>query len=127
MNTTKRTLAATEWLLVFPGSLFMTSLVVRSLQPIRYEPAHTAQRLVDWFSVRPHLGLDLFLIALPFAAFVIGSAAVLRSWHSDGKLRQAALETLAAVRANLATLFIAGATVVAGGILAIVAVHMATD
>ncbi len=127
MNTTKRTLAATEWLLVFPGSLFMTSLVVRSLQPTKYEPSHTAQLLVDWFSARPHLGLDLFLIALPFAAFVIGCTAVLRSWRSDGKLRQAALETLAALRAHLATLFIAGATVVAGGILAIVAVHMITD
>jgi anti-sigma factor RsiW len=127
MNTIKRTIAATELLLVFPGTLFMSALVVRSLQPTRYEPAHTAQRLVDWFSARPHLGLDVFLIALPFVAFVIGGSTLLRSWSSDGKLRQAAQETLTAVRAHLATLLIAATTLTAGGILAIVAVHMITD
>ncbi|HXH37360.1 MAG TPA: hypothetical protein VNN08_01910, partial [Thermoanaerobaculia bacterium] len=65
MNAIKRTIAATEWILIFPASLFMTALIVRDIQPTNYEPAHTAQRLVDWFSARPHLGLDLFLIALP--------------------------------------------------------------
>ena len=127
MNTIKRTLAATELLLVFPATLFMTALFVRNLQPERYEPAHTAARLVNWFSARPHLGLDVFLIALPFAAFVIGCATVLRSWRGDAELRRAGLETLAAVRANLATLLIAGATLMAGGILAIVALHMISD
>jgi anti-sigma factor RsiW len=127
MSTIKRTIAATELLLVFPAALFMTALFVRDLQPVQYEPARTAQRLVDWFSARPLLGLDVFLIALPFAAFVIGGATVLRSWRSDAELRQAALETLAAVRAHLATLLIAGATVMAGGILAIVALHMITE
>jgi hypothetical protein len=127
MNTIKRPLAAAELLLVFPGALFMTALFVRNLQPKQYEPAHTAQLLVDWFSARPHLGLDLFLIALPFAAFVIGCVSMLRSWRSDAELRQAALRTLTAVRAHMATLLIAGATVVAGGILAIVALHMITD
>jgi len=127
MSTIKRTIAATELLLVFPAALFMTALFVRDLQPVQYEPAHTAQRLVDWFSARPLLGLDVFLIALPFAAFGIGGGTLARSWSSDAELRQAALETLAAVRAHLATLLIAGATVMAGGILAIVALHMITE
>jgi hypothetical protein len=127
MNTVKRTIAATEWFLVFPGTLFMTALVVRSIQPRQFEPAHSAQRLVDWFSARPHVGLDLFLIALPLAAFVVGCSAIVRGWSRDAELRRAALATVAAIRAHMATLFIAGATVVAGGILAIVAVHMITD
>ncbi len=127
MNTIKRTIAATELLLVFPAALFMTALFVRNLQPAQYEPAHTARRLVEWFSARPHLGLDVFLIALPFAALVFGSVTVLRSWRNDAALRQAARETLAALRAHLATLLIAGATLTAGGILAIVALHMMTD
>jgi hypothetical protein len=127
MNPTKRVLAAAELLLVLPASLFMTALFVRNLQPAPYEPAQTARRLVDWFSARPHLGLDVFLIALPFAAFGIGCATVWRSWRSDEELRQAASKTLAAVRAHLATLLIAGATLVAGCILAIVAVHVITD
>jgi hypothetical protein len=127
VNTIKRTLAATELLLVFPAALFMTALFVRNIQPQQFEPAHTARRVVEWYSVRPRLGLDVFLIALPFAAFVIGCASVLRSWRSDAELRRGALEALAAVRAHLATVLIAGATLMAGGILAIVALHVITD
>ena len=123
MNAIKRTIASTEWLLVLPGSPFMAALFIRSAQPGQYEPSHTAQRLVDWFSVRPFLALDVFLVMMPLAALVIGCATLLRSWKSDGHLRQ----TLIAVRPHLATLFIAAATLVAGGILAVVAVHMATD
>jgi len=127
MNMIKRTIAIIELLLVFPAALFMTALFVRNLQPAPYEPAQTARRLVEWFAARPFLGLDVFLIALPFAAFVIGCATVRRAWRSDAVLRQAARETLAAVRAHLVALLIAGATVVAGCILAIVAMHMITE
>ena len=127
MNTLKRTTAATELILVLPAALFMTALFVRNLQPPQYEPTHSANRLVDWFAARPLLGLDVFLIAMPFAALVIGFATSLISWRRDAELRQVALETLAAVRAHLATLFIALATVMAGGFLTIVAVHMITE
>jgi hypothetical protein len=127
MNAIKRTIAATELLLIFPAALFMTALFVREIQPAPYEPAQTARHLVEWFSARPFLGLDVFLIAMPFAAFVIGCATVLRTWRSDAELRQAALATIAVVRAHLATLVIAGATLMAGGILAIVALHVITD
>jgi cytochrome b561 len=127
MNAIKRTLAATELLLVLPAGLFMTALFVRNIQPAPYEPAQTARRVVEWFSTKPHLGLQLFLIAMPLAAFVLGCATVLRSWRSDEELRHAALKTLAAARAHLAMLLIAGATLVAGCVLAIVALHVITD
>jgi hypothetical protein len=127
MSTIRRTIAAAELLLIVPAALFMTALFVRDVQPPSYEPAHTAQRLVDWFSARPVLGLDIFLIAMPFLAFVTGSVTLLQGWRGDAEIRKAALETLAAVRAHLATLLIAGATLVAAGILAIVALHVATD
>jgi cytochrome b561 len=127
MNAIKRTLAATELLLVFPAGLFMTALFVRNIQPAPYEPAQTARRVVEWFSTKPHLGLQLFLIAMPLAAFVLGCVTVLRSWRSDEELRQASLKTLAAARAHLAMLLIAGATLVAGCVLAIVALHVVTD
>lgn len=127
MNTAKRAVAATELLLVFPASLFMTALFVRNLQPAPCEPAQSAGRLVAWFSSRPRLGLDVFLIALPSAALGIGCAFVLRSWRSDGELRQAVWRTFAAVRAHLATALIAGATLIAGCVLAIVALHVLSD
>ncbi len=127
MNATKRTIAAAELLLIFPAVLFMSALFVRNLQPQQYEPAHSAQRIVMWYSSRPHFGLWVLLIALPLAVLVTGGAALLRSWNDDAGLRQAARQTLASVRAHLATLLVAAATLAAGGILAIVALHVITD
>jgi hypothetical protein len=123
----KRVVAATELLLIFPAALFMAALFVRNLQPLQYEPARTAQRIVAWYSVRPHVGLWVLLIAFPFAVFTSGCAALLRSWNHDAQLRQAAWQTLAAVRAHLATLVVAATTLAAGGVLAIVALHVLTD
>jgi hypothetical protein len=127
MKTGKRVIALTELLLLFPGSLFMSALFVRNLQPLQYEPARTAARVVDWFSVRPFLGLDIFLVTLPFVALLLGCITVLRSWRGDASLRQATLEMFSVVRAHLATLLITGASLVAAGILFIVGLHVITD
>src|SRR5579864_1531218 len=127
MHAIKRTIAAAELLLVFPAVLFMTALFVRNLQPQQYEPARSAQRIVVWYSARPHVGLWLLLIAMPLAVLLIGCGTLLRSWTSDLQLRLATLQTLAAVRAHLSTLLIAAATAAAGAILAVVALHVLTD
>jgi hypothetical protein len=127
MNATRRAIAASELLLISPAVLFMTALFVRELQPLQYEPAHTAQRIVTWYAVRPRVGLWVLLMALPCVVLVTGCATLLRSWNDGAELRQAAWQTLAAMRSNLATLIIAVATLTAGGVLAIVAVHALTD
>jgi hypothetical protein len=127
MKGIERAIAIIELLLILPAALFMTALFVRNIQPAPYEPAQTARRLVEWFSGRPILGRDVFLTALPFAAFVIGCATVRRTWRSDAELRLVTLETLAAARSQWAALLTAGATLVAGGIMAIVALHMIAD
>ena len=127
VNKIKRRLAVLEMFLLLPAALFMAALFVRNLQPAPYQPAQTARNLVEWYAARPRLGLDIFLIALPFAAFVMGCATLRRLWRGEAALRQAARETFAAVRAHLAALLIAGATLAAGAILAIVALHMITD
>jgi hypothetical protein len=127
MKTIRRAIATAELLLVLPAALFLTALFVRNLQPVPYEPATTARHLVEWFATHPPVGLQLFLIALPFAAFVLGGATLLGSWRRDEELRQATARTLAAVRTHLATLLIAGATLVAAGTLGVVFLHMAAD
>ena len=127
MNAIRRTIAATELLLIFPAALFMTALFVRNLQPQQYEPARSAQQIVMWYAARQHLGLWVLLIALPLAVLVIGCITLLRSWNEDAGLRQATRQTLSAIRAHLATLFVAASTLAAGGILAIVALHVLTD
>ena len=127
MQTLKRAIAATELILIVPAALFMTALFVRNVQPLQYEPAHTAQRIVMWYAARPHVGLWVFLIALPFVVLVTGCATLLRSWNDDVQLRQAAAQAFAALRAHLAMVFVAAATLTAGGVLAIVTLHVLTD
>jgi hypothetical protein len=58
---------------------------------------------------------------------VTGCDTLLRIWRDDTELRQAATQTLAAVRAHLATVLVAGATLTAGCVLAIVALHVSTN
>ncbi|HEV2751902.1 MAG TPA: hypothetical protein VGV12_15380 [Gemmatimonadales bacterium] len=125
-GTIKRTIAVTELLLISPALLFMIALVVRELQPQQYEPAHTAERIVMWYAARQWT-LWVLLIALPLAALVIGSGRLLSSWRDDAELRQSARQALALIRAHLATLVVAAATLAAAGILVIVGVHMLTD
>ncbi|MFI5181100.1 MAG: hypothetical protein ACHQPI_06900 [Thermoanaerobaculia bacterium] len=127
MSTIERALAATELLLIFPATLFMTALFVRNLQPQQYEPAHTAQQIVLWYAARPHVGLWVFLMALPFTVLVIGCATLLRTWNAEVELREAARQTFAAIRLHLATLIVALTTIAAAGILATVALHVLTD
>lgn len=123
----KRSLATLELLLIAPATLFMAALFLRNVQPPPYQPAETARHIVDWFAARPHIGLQIFLIALPFAALVIGAAATFRAWRNDANLRQRASETFAAIRAHASFLLIAAATLLAASILAIVALHILTD
>src|ERR1051326_26171 len=114
MNTIRRSIATIELLLIFPASLFMLSLFLRDVQPPQYQPAQTARLIVDWFAARPHMGLDLCLIALPSPAPSLGGVAVLRAWRPDAQLRQSALQTFAAIRDNFSALLIAAATLLAG-------------
>ncbi|MFP5229804.1 MAG: hypothetical protein ACLGXA_19495, partial [Acidobacteriota bacterium] len=90
MKTFRPALAALELTLLGPAVLFMAALVVRSLQPLQFEPAHTAQRIVDWYAARTHLGLWIFLIGLPLFVLLTGYISLLRSWLSDPALRASA-------------------------------------
>jgi len=110
MKTILRSVAALELLFVFPAVLFMSALFARSIQPVQYEPAHTAQRIVDWYAARPHIGLWVLLIALPLAVVVIGSATLMREWHRNQELRVATLRALGFIRSEASSILIAGAT-----------------
>lgn len=121
MKLSQRAIAGAELLLVFPACLFMLALFARNLQP---EPAHTAEKIVAWYAARPGVGLWGLLIALPLLALAAGGGMLLHAWQGDAELRRAAWRILAAGRARLAMLVIAAATLVAGGVLAIVALHL---
>jgi len=82
---------------------------------------------VSWYAGRPRVGLWGFLIGLPFAVLAIGCGTLLHRWREDLELRQAARDTLATLNTHLATVLIAGATLAAGCVLAIVALHVLSD
>ncbi len=124
MNARKRLTAIAELILLLPALLFMVSLFAQHLEPA--PPARAAQLVVEWFSTHVVFGLYVFLVALPLAALVIGGITVLLGWRGAEGIRQAVLDIFTAVRHHTSNLLIAGATVVAGGILAIVAMHMMT-
>jgi len=123
MRTLTRVIAGVEIALICPAALFMTALVVRTLQPSHDEPAHIAQQIVMWYSVRMWT-LWLLLLALPVAVLVTGCATLLRNWNRDVVQPQTVRRSLALIRDPLATLFVAATTLTAAGILAIVVLHM---
>lgn len=123
MKSILRALATLELVLIFPASLFMTALFVRNVQPQEVEPAHTAQRIVEWFAARTHVGLWLLLMAFPLAVLVIGCISLARSWRFRPELRRATIQCAIAIRRNLSTLLIALSTTAAAVILGIVALH----
>ncbi len=118
----RRTLAIIELLLVFPAVLFMAAVFLRAVQPL----AGTGL-LIDWFSHHVVLGLYVFLIVMPLAAFAVGCAMVLHSWRGDSNFRHAVLDLFTIVRTHLAPMLIAVATLMAGGVLAMVALHLVTE
>ena len=123
LRTMKRTTIATQLLLISPAALFMTSLLVRNLQPLQHEPANTAQQIVLWYSGRLWT-LWVLLIALPLTVLVMGCATLLESWNQDLGLQQALRQPVRTMRSQLGTLLITATTLTAGCILVIVAAHM---
>ena len=112
--------AAAQVFLIFPAALFMSALVVRSFQPLQYEPARSAQLIVMWYAGK-HWTLWVLLIALPLAFLAAGCLTLLAGWS------RATLQMFEAVRTDLATIVVAATTLTAAGILAIVALHMLAD
>jgi hypothetical protein len=127
MKNLRSILATLELVLIVPAALFMTALFVRNLQPQQFEPAHTAQRIVDWYAARTHLGLWIFLIGFPLAVLLIGSVSLMRSWRADPTLRLTAHEWAVSLRRHFAVIVVALDTATSAAVLAIVALHLITD
>ncbi len=121
-HVVRRIIAVTELLLIAPAALFMAALLIRGVRPPQHEPSFTAQSIVYWFSER-HWTLWVLLMAMPFAALVIGWISLVRIWRSDIELRQSASRATSAVREHAAVLLVSIVTLAAAGILVIMVVH----
>jgi hypothetical protein len=123
MDTPKRAIAAAQGLLILPALLFMGALVARNLPLQQYPLARDAQRIVMWYAARQWT-LWVLLIFLPLAVLVAGCLTLLSAGNGDVERTPAARQTLFSIRSQVATRFITTATLMAGGVLAIVVVHM---
>ena len=126
MRTLIRLVAGLQFALIFPAALFLTSVLVASGDERQYDLGVFAHEIVSWYSGRMWT-LWLLLIALPFVVFVTGCATLTSSWNYSVESPQPARQSLSAIPAPLATLFVAGTTVISAVILAIVALHMAAN
>jgi hypothetical protein len=109
-----------QLVLIVPAALFMTAVLVAAGDAPRYDLARVAQRIVIWYSGRMWT-LWLLLLALPCVVLIAGCATLLAAWN---EVPHSARQSLATIRAPLATLGVAGTTLASAAILAIVVLHM---
>ena len=126
---TKRSIATIELVLIFPAPLSSHALPLSSatFSPHPTSPPNPPAKSSTGSPPAKSSASDSSLIALPFTALVLGAATTLRTWRNDPRLRQLALDAISTVRAYASFLLIAAATLLAGSILAIVALHVLTD
>lgn len=99
--TPRRTATAAAFaatLLVLPALVLLTSAAVRLVQPVQYEPAHTADAIVNWIATI-HAG-PVVLVVGPLLALGLGLIALWRRLAGDGELRND-LDTFFAVSGRL--------------------------
>ncbi len=106
MASRKRLVPIIQSILIIPAAVFMLALISRSLG------ATGAARVVDWYSGRLWT-LWLLLSLFPFAVFVIGFFSLWGEWRGEAR------PLLKPV-----ILVVAGLTLIAAIILAIVGIHV---
>ncbi len=106
MASRKRLVPIIQSILIIPAAVFMLALISRSLG------ATGAARVVDWYSGRLWT-LWLLLSLFPFAVFVIGFFSLWSEWRGESR---PLLKPVIVV--------IAGLTLIAAIILAIVGIHV---
>jgi cytochrome b561 len=124
MGFTNDVIAAWALILVGPAVLFVTALVMRQVAPRESRPVRVADRIVRWYAAHPQLALWVLLLFLPLSALILGSAALLRTWGDNPKLRYFTWRALAEIPEHWPALSIGGATLIAFGVLVMITAHL---
>ena len=124
MSLTNDVIAAWAVALVGPAVLFVAALVLRQVPPPESRPARTADRIVKWYAAHPQFALWVLLFLLPLTTFVLGSAALMRTWDNNPKLQYYAWRALAEIPEHWPALSIGGTTLLAAGVLAMITGHL---
>lgn len=124
MSFTNDVIAALALGLVCPAVLFVAALLLLQVLPIESEPARRAKRIVSWYAAHPQFALWVLLLLLPISAFILGSAALLRTWGENPRLQDVTWRALAAIPAHWPAMSIGGATVLAAALIAMITAHL---
>jgi hypothetical protein len=68
--------------------------------------------------------LWVLLLLLPLSAFILGSAALLRTWGENPQFKSYAWRVLAAIPAHWPAVSIGGATLLSLGVLVMITAHL---
>ena len=123
MRLDKRIVVAVQLLLIIPAALFIVALLVRDLQPLLDQAAYIARLVVIWYSERVWT-LWLFLAALPFTVFVLGSGALMQDWTARLDPRHVNPRTSVVIDFQPTAIAIWALTMLSAVILTVVAVHV---
>ena len=124
MSLTNDVIAIWALALICPAVLFIGALFLRQVPPPGSEPARTAERIVRWYAAHPQLALWVFLLLLPLSAFMLGSAALLRTWGDNPQLQYYTWRALAAIPEHWPAVSIGGATLLSAGVLAMITAQL---
>ena len=124
MTLTNDVIAVWAGALICPAVLFVTALSVREWKPLESGPGRTAERVVSWYAAHPQLALWVLLLLLPLSAFVLGSAALLRTWSDNPQLQDFTWRALAAIPNHWPAMSIGVATLLAAGVLTMISRHL---
>jgi hypothetical protein len=124
MSLTNDVIAAGTLALVGPAVLFVAALFLRQIPPPESQPARTANRIVTWYAAHPQLALWVLLLLLPLLAFLLGSAALMRTWGDNPKLQYWAWRALSEIPEHWPAVSIVAATLVSAGLLAMIMAHL---
>ena len=124
MSFTNDVIAAWALALVGPALLFVTALLLRQVPPPESQLARTADRIVKWYAAHPQFALWVLLLLLPVSTFLLGTAALMRTWDNNPELQYYTWRALAELPEHWPALSIGGATLLAAGVLAMITGHL---
>ena len=124
MSLTNDVIAACAVALVGPAVLFVAALFLRQVPPPQSGPARTAGRIVTWYAAHPQLALWVLLLLLPLSAFLLGSAALMRTWGNNPQLQYWAWRALTEIPEHWPAVSIGVATLLSAGVLAMITAHL---
>jgi hypothetical protein len=124
MSLTNDVIAFSAFALVAPAVLFLAALLLRQVRRRESGPARTADRIVRWYAAHPQFALWVLFLLMPLSAFVLGMAALLRTWGDNPQLQYWAGRVLEEIPEHWPALTVGGATLLSMALLVMITAHL---